>query len=161
VSRRFEIWSGGQTGVDRAALDVARELGFPIGGWIPRGRVAEDGVIPAGYAELRETDSTEYAVRTERNVRDTDATLILRWGEATGGTLETILTARRLGRPLCEQDLATTDADTGARAVAVWLAALPSLRRVNVAGPRASQAPAAYNAACALLRRALLERTGT
>jgi hypothetical protein len=161
VTARFEIWSGGQTGVDRAALDVARELGLPIGGWVPRGRLAEDGVISTQYAGLREADSAQYAVRTQRNVRDTDATLVLRWGEATGGTLETIVTARRLGRPLCEQDLAETEPEAGGHAVAAWLAGLPSLRRLNIAGPRASQAPLAYQRACVVLRRALRELTGT
>ncbi len=66
-----EIWSGGQTGVDRAALDVGRDLGIATCGWIPRGRLAEDGIIPDRYAGLRETESPDYAERTTRNVRDT------------------------------------------------------------------------------------------
>ena len=70
------IVSGGQTGVDRAALDVGLAWGLPIGGWCPRGRTAEDGPIPARYP-LRETESAKYDVRTRRNVRDSDGTLIL------------------------------------------------------------------------------------
>ncbi len=70
------IVSGGQTGVDRAAWDVAIELGLPIGGWVPKGRRAEDGVIPERYTGLREAESADPAVRTALNVRDSDATRI-------------------------------------------------------------------------------------
>ena len=71
-----KIVSGGQTGVDRAALDVARELSLACGGWCPRGRRAEDGAIPARYP-LVETPRAAYPQRTEWNVRDSDATLVL------------------------------------------------------------------------------------
>ena len=77
--RPGRIISGGQTGVDRGALEAAIALGIPHGGWCPLGRSAEDGVIPARY-QLQETDSPQYAVRTEWNVRDADGTLILSWG---------------------------------------------------------------------------------
>ena len=79
------IVSGGQTGVDRAALDVAIALGFAHGGWCPAGRLAEDGPIAARYA-LRETTSAAYDVRTERNVLDSDGTLVLASGEPRGGS---------------------------------------------------------------------------
>lgn len=79
-----EIRSGGQTGVDRAALNVAIRLGIPCGGWCPQGRLAEDGRIPLCYP-LRETPTAEYAERTMWNVRDSDGTLILTWGEPAGG----------------------------------------------------------------------------
>ena len=82
------IVSGGQTGVDRAALDVAIAIGIEHGGWCPAGRLAEDGVVPPQY-DLRETDSNEYPVRTELNVADSDATLILYEGKLKGGTLLT------------------------------------------------------------------------
>ena len=74
-----QIISGGQTGVDRAALDVALDAGLPCGGWCPRGRRAEDGPIVAQYP-LMETDSPDYQMRTRRNVEDADATLILTLG---------------------------------------------------------------------------------
>src|SRR5947199_5509021 len=88
------IVSGGQTGVDRAALDVALELGLPCGGWCPRGRRAEDGPIPAHYP-LCETRSPIYPVRARWNVRDSDATLILTRGRADRGTALTREPARQ------------------------------------------------------------------
>src|SRR6266581_9524060 len=93
-----KIISGGQTGVDRAALDVALELGIPCGGWCPRGRRAEDGIIPERYP-LIETPTTAYPQRTERNVRDSDGTLVLTVGRADGGTALTISLTRRLKKP--------------------------------------------------------------
>ena len=92
------IVSGGQTGVDRAALDVARELGVPSGGWCPKGRTAEDGVLAACY-KMKETPTADYPLRTEWNVRDSDATLVLTRGEPTEGTAFTIELARRLRKP--------------------------------------------------------------
>ena len=89
------IVSGGQTGCDRAAFDAALALGIPLGGWVPRGRLDEDGVIPARYPNLREAASAEPAVRTEHNVRDSDATLLLSHGPLIGGSA--------LTRQLCEQ----------------------------------------------------------
>jgi hypothetical protein len=71
-----EIISGGQTGVDRAALDVDLELGIAIGGYCPKGRRSEDGTIPDTYP-LVETSTSNYAVRTEKNVIESDGTLIL------------------------------------------------------------------------------------
>jgi hypothetical protein len=131
------IVSGGQTGVDRAALDVAIELGIPTGGWVPKGRRAEDGVIPARYANLREAESRDPAVRTCLNVRDSDATLILSHGPLTGGSRLTLAEATRLGRPALHVDLADRpDADVAA-AIRAWLSVVrPAI--LNIAGPRAS-----------------------
>jgi Circularly permutated YpsA SLOG family len=153
--RDLEIWAGGQTGVDRAALDTALELRLPHGGWIPLGRRAEDGTVPSRYTGLREADSADYAVRTYLNVRDTSATLILRWGPAAGGTRHTVEVAGRLGRPVLEIDLAVTTPDAAAAQVVAWLDRLPPDLRLNVAGPRASEAPEAYSAVRAVLSRAL------
>jgi hypothetical protein len=133
--------------VDRAALDAALDRGLPIGGWVPRGRLAEDGQVPARYGQLREAESPEYATRTRMNVQDTDATLVLRMGPATGGTLETTETARGLGRPMLDIDLEITEPAAAARKVVQWLEGLFTARsqlRLNVAGPRASQAPGSY-----------------
>jgi hypothetical protein len=84
--------------VDRAALDVALALGLPVGGWCPKGRRAEDGVIPARYP-LVETPEPDYETRTRRNVEDSDGTLILNLGPPDGGTALTAAHARQIGKP--------------------------------------------------------------
>ena len=158
AGQQLEIWTGGQTGVDRAALDAAIELALPTGGWIPLGRRAEDGQVPARYGSLRETDSQDYGVRTRRNVQDTDATLVLRMGNASGGTLETLDAAYRLHRPVLDLDLMTLDSFAAGSAIRAWLKELLRTRdtvRLNVAGPRASQAPTGYARAKEALLHAL------
>ena len=107
----LKIISGGQTGADRAALDWAIEHGLTHGGWCPAGRKAEDGPLDAKY-QLAETESAKYRVRTTRNVRDSDATLIVNVGDLDGGTLETLRIAERLGKPVrtIQVDSAPTDA---------------------------------------------------
>ena len=85
-----KIFSGGQTGVDRVALDVALELGIPIGGHLPKGRKDENGgVLPDRYTGMQETDSDDVNVRTELNVRNSDATLIFSHGQLFGGSAYT------------------------------------------------------------------------
>ena len=98
------IVSGGQTGVDRGALDAAIELGIPHGGWCPCGRLAKDGEIPARYG-LTETESPDYALRTEKNVLDSDGTLILCRGRPRGGTDLTLRLARQHDKPHLVLDL--------------------------------------------------------
>jgi hypothetical protein len=132
----IRVVSGGQTGVDRAALDAALALDLPIGGWCPSGRRAEDGHVPERYP-LRESPSAEYSERTEWNVRDSDATLILHRGRITGGTRLTAELARRLGKPLLTRDLLEP---IDVRAIADWLVANHVLV-INCAGPRESGAP--------------------
>jgi len=92
------VISGGQTGVDRAALDAAMNFGIEVSGWCPRGRRALDGVIPTKYP-LTETRGKSYQTRTKWNVRDSDATLILCLGEPSGGTALTIKYCVQLGKP--------------------------------------------------------------
>lgn len=150
-----EIRSGGQTGVDRAALDAAMAHGIPHAGWIPRRRRAEDGPIPARYTGLRETGDDAYATRTTWNVRDADATLVLTLGAPAGGTLLTVETAVRFGKPHLVVDLETTDPDRAAAVIWAWLAGLPQPLRLNIAGPRASDAPGVYGRTRALLDRLL------
>ncbi len=145
------IVSGGQTGVDCAALDAAIELGIEHGGWCPRGRRAEDGVIPARY-QLRETAEEDHAVRTERNVLDSDGTVLLTRGAPAGGSALTATLARQHGRPLLHVDLADTP-DPVAR-VRAWLSSR-GIERLNVAGPRESDAPGIADEVRALLRDAL------
>ncbi len=122
--------------MDRAALDAAIALGIPHGGWCPRGRSAEDGPIPDRY-ELIETDSTEYRVRTERNVLDSDATLILFRERIGGGTELTLRLARQHGRPHLAIDL---DDPPSSDEFHAWMQT-NQVGVLNVAGPRESQNP--------------------
>lgn len=132
----MKIISGGQTGVDRGALDAAIELEMNHGGWCPQGRTAEDGRIPDQY-ELRETDSSDYPARTERNVLDGDATLILCRGPLSGGTELTLRLAERHRRPRLVVDL---DRRVEPAEVRRWLED-NAVEILNVAGPRESQSP--------------------
>jgi hypothetical protein len=105
MSPRRKIISGGQTGVHRAALDIGLELGIPIGGYCPKGRRAEDGTIPAKYP-LIETSTTDYAIRTEKNVIESDGTLVLNVGQVSSGTAYNIRMARRTnGRILRNEEV--------------------------------------------------------
>lgn len=131
--RLHQIVSGGQTGVDRAALDVAIFLQIPHGGWCPRGRQAEDGPIAPLY-RLRETPESDYAVRTERNVIDSAGTLILYYQELSGGTKLTAQLAGRYRRPKLLVDLAEAIAP---ETVLDWLV-VQQIDRLNIAGPRES-----------------------
>ena len=136
------IISGGQTGVDRGALDAAIFLGIDHGGWCPRGRLAEDGLIPSRY-ELTETDSAKYPVRTAQNVIDSDGTLILYECELQGGTSLTLRLAKEHGKPCLAIDLASpldTELACG------WIAD-HAISVLNIAGPRESSAPGITDAA--------------
>ncbi len=148
------IISGGQTGVDRAALDIALELGIPCGGWCPHGRKAEDGIIPAIYP-LKETSSAEYAPRTARNVHDADATLVLVCGPPSGGTALTIEIAQRAQRPFLIVDLEQPPALDEVRR---WLER-HARGTLNVAGPRESGCPGIYDKTVAFLRALLRDRS--
>ncbi len=139
VSSLSKIVSGGQTGADRGALDAALELGIPHGGWCPRGRLAEDGVIPDRYL-LRETATANYPERTEKNVVDSDATVLITRGKPSGGTGYTGELARKKGRPLLVIDLDRETPEAAAAALVDWIAA-HSVAVLNVAGPRASGCP--------------------
>lgn len=140
------IISGGQTGVDRAALDVAMARGIPCGGWVPRGRRAEDGVVPARYP-MRETRRNSYGDRTRLNVRDADGTLILTRGPPAGGTALTAAVARQLAKPRLLVDL---QADPDPAAINAWIAER-GIRVLNIAGPRESTCPGIYGEATSLL----------
>jgi predicted Rossmann-fold nucleotide-binding protein len=136
MQKKLKIISGGQTGVDRGALEAARRSGIPHGGWCPRGRIAEDGPIPPKY-KLRETDSTAYVARTEKNVLDSDATLIFCRGALSGGTLLTYRLADQHQRPCKVVDL-TEPLDC--RDILNWLED-NDISTLNIAGPRESQNP--------------------
>lgn len=145
-----KIISGGQTGVDRAALDAALEFGIARGGWCPRGRKAEDGTIPAIYP-LKETESDDYPERTRQNVQDADGVLVLLRSAAAGGTALTIDTARRLGKP-CMVVRLTDPRDC--HAVRAWLRH-ERIHTLDIAGPRESLEPDVYAQALDYLRELL------
>lgn len=150
------IVSGGQTGVDRAALELAERRGIAVGGWVPAGGWAEDAPTPPGvrarFPDLVETGSADPAERTRRNVRDADATLVLVLdldrGAPSPGTDLTIAETRRRGHPLLVVGL---DGEDALAAVVAFVAALPAGSSLVVAGPRESEAPGVHAAASALL----------
>jgi hypothetical protein len=139
-----KIISGGQTGVDQAALDVAIKLGISHGGWIPKGRKTETGVLNAKY-KLKEMDTPEYNKRTEKNVIDSDGTLIISHGRLTGGSDYTREMTILHHRPWLHIDLNKTNAFQAAQKIKSWLAE-NEIEVLNVAGSRASKDPAIYQA---------------
>ena len=148
-----KIISGGQTGVDRAALDVALELDIPCGGWCPKGRRAEDGPIDPKYP-LKETKSEEYPVRTEANVIEADGTLILTVGKPTGGTAYTVKKAVKFKKPYRIVDLGKNPKP---EAVLKWANAY-NISVLNVAGPRESKFPGIYENAKIFLEGILVTK---
>jgi hypothetical protein len=140
--REITFVSGGQTGADRAALDFALEFGLDHGGWCPRGRRAEDGVIDERY-KLQETSSSRYDQRTRWNVRDSDATVVFSMArEVSGGTALTLAIAEQQRKPYLHlsSEAASVDGRDPAQDLLDFLAE-HRVRRLNVAGPRASQEP--------------------
>jgi len=136
-----KVISGGQTGADRAALDAAMACGVPHGGWCPKGRLAEDGAIPAKYG-LRERESGSYSERTEANILDSDATLIFSHGPLTGGSRLTQELAEQYERPCLHCDL--TAGGRPAVTINTWVKSFSGPIVLNVAGPRASGDPDIY-----------------
>jgi len=139
----MRIISGGQTGVDRAALDIAISLGIEYGGAVPGGRRAEDGPIDMRYDGLEEMASRRYRDRTEKNVRDADATLVFTRGRPGDGTSHTIKYAGYSGKPFLVMDLLNKDLKEVTENLRAWLHATnPEV--LNIAGPRESKAPGIY-----------------
>lgn len=137
-----KIISGGQTGVDRAALDIAIALNIPHGGFCPKGRMAEDGIISSRY-HLQETPERDYVQRTEWNVCAADGILILAKKPLTGGTLLTLKCAQKLNKPYLVFDLFKAQSTDSIR---TWIAE-NHIKTLNVAGPRASSSAGIYNLA--------------
>lgn len=147
--RRIKIVSGGQTGVDRAALDAALERGVEAGGWCPRGRRAEDGAIEERYP-LRELAGTGYRERTRRNVVDSDGTVIIYFGYPSGGTEQTIALCIGERRPYLLVDAQELPVERAAERVRDFVEHF-EISALNVAGPRASGEPRAYDYAKRLM----------
>jgi hypothetical protein len=150
------VVSGGQTGVDRAALDAAIALGIEHGGWCPRGRLAEDGRIDDCY-RLEETASSEYWIRTEQNVIDSEGTLILYRQALSGGTELTYRMAVKHSRPRLLVDL---EQDADVAAVRQWIRE-HDIAVLNVAGPRESSAPGIARQSREFLERVLARGKGS
>lgn len=151
-----KIVSGGQTGADRGALDAAIALGMAHGGWCPRGRRAEDGIIPVRY-NVRESSSSRYEVRTEQNVIDSDGTLVVGRGHFSSGTALTIRLAQLHRKPLLCIDLAVSTIPGAVARLHEWLSIHP-ISVLNVAGPRESNCPGIASEVHALLVAAFAPR---
>ena len=148
-----KVVSGGQTGVDRAGLDAALKAGFPIGGYCPKGRLAEDGTIPERYP-MTEMPSPKSFHRTEKNVKESDGTLILNKGLLSEGTKLTHDYTVRHGKPslIVQLDAAPVIAP---EQVVRWIAE-QRISVLNVAGPRESKCPGGiYDEAYAYMARVL------
>ncbi|MFZ2656634.1 MAG: putative molybdenum carrier protein [Victivallales bacterium] len=148
-----KIISGGQTGADRGGLDAAIAMKIPHGGWCPKDRKAEDGVIPSRY-RLKEIKSSFYQERTKKNVVDSDATIVFCFGKASGGSELTVEYARQYKKPVLVIDL--DKEEDHAEKISTWLEQRVAARlladtekdwtppmkiTLNVAGSRESEAP--------------------
>ena len=148
-----KIVSGGQTGADQAGLDVAIKYGIPHGGWIPKGRMTEAGPLSEKY-QLQEMTTKSYPKRTERNILDTDGTLIVSHGRLTGGSKLTADLATKHNKPFLHLDFKANSMTYCARLLASWVTD-SGIKVLNVAGSRASKDPEIYGATVKLLESVL------
>ncbi len=154
-----KIVSGGQTGVDRGALAAALKLGFPYGGMIPKGRKAEDGIVPLEFTAMTESDSEDYRFRTRWNAEHSDATLILSFTPMLeGGTLRTRQYCMNSRKPYFVDNPSSPAIAKGALKVSGWLDKVCKKNGgapivLNVAGPRESKSPGIAEATEAYISR--------
>jgi hypothetical protein len=153
-----KIVSGGQTGADQAALDVAIEFDIPHGGWMPKGRITESGPLPDKY-NLQEMPTASYPERTEQNVIDSDGTLIISHGPLAGGSDYTKEMAVKHDRPCLHIDLDETNTFQAALDISNWMRD-NEIKTLNVAGPRASKDSDIYDAVFKLLESAIILEQG-
>ena len=144
-----KIISGGQTGADRAALDSALALGISHGGWIPKGRITEDGPLPDKY-NLQEMSTDSYPARTEQNVIDSDGTLIVSHGKLTGGSAYTRKMAMKHGKTWFHADLNKLPTFQAAMLIEDWIKK-NGIEILNVAGSRASKDRSIYGLVTVIL----------
>ncbi len=149
----LKIISGGQSGVDRGALDAALAGEFPCGGWCPAGRLAEDGPIPEWYP-LSELENGGYLDRTIKNLEDSDGTAIIYFGALEGGTEQTVLHCMRRQKP-CKLIDAEEIPPARAAALVATFVATNAIATLNVAGPRLSKIPKAHAYAYEVVTRLL------
>lgn len=151
-----KIISGGQTGVDRAALDWAISRVIDHGGWCPRGRLAQDGCLPSRYL-LRETLSSGYSQRTRLNIEEADATLLVHFGPLMGGSELTQRLAFKLAKPLALFD-ASQPWSGQIVSMQTWLSSNSS-HVLNIAGPSAQRHPGIYETTLKVLDQLFSKRT--
>ena len=128
--------------MDQAGLDVAIKLGIPYGGWIPRGRKTENGPLSQKY-NMQEMPTSRYSDRTEKNVIDSDGTLIISRGKLTNGSEHTRKMAMKHNRPWLHIDITKDAKFHAATRIVSWIFD-NEIRKLNVAGPRASKDPEIY-----------------
>ena len=149
----MKIVSGAQTGVDRAALDAAMAMKVEAGGWCPEGRKAEDGVIPGQYPVI-ELPNSDYRQRTKQNVLDSDGTVIIYFDSPSGGTELTILFCIQEHKNYILIDACELEIERACFKILDFIKR-HSIKVLNVAGPRASGEPAAYEYARQLITEVL------
>jgi len=149
-----KIISGGQTGADRAALDVAIKFNIPHGGWVPKGRIAEDGPLSDNY-HLQERPPSSYPARTEQNVIDSNGTLIFSRGKPTGGTEYTRKMVLKHKKRMLHIDLNIATSYDAASLIRSWIE-LQNIQILNVAGPRASKDSRIYDEVFRILEMAII-----
>jgi len=154
--KALKIISGGQTGVDRAALDVALKHGIECGGWCPSGRIDEFGRIPDRYP-VRELQAGGFTERTLQNVKDSDGTVVIYSGQLSGGTAQTVRFCIELKRPHELIDASKIPAEDATSLIAGFIRA-QKIKILNVAGPRQSEWPEGYEYALHLLEAAVRSR---
>jgi len=150
-----KIVSGGQTGADQGALSACVQLGFPYGGWVPKGRRTEKGKVPERYRKMRKHWSRHYPPRTEANVKASDSTVIFTYGKPSGGSLLTIDFARQHNKPCLKVDLDQPHDASVARVVRWLKRRCPDNGILNVAGSRRSKAPGIHMAVKRVMRDVL------
>lgn len=148
-----KIISGGQTGADQAALDLAIEMGIPHGGWVPKGRKTENGRLPDKY-RMKETNAIDYAQRTELNILDSDGTLLFSNGKLKGGSALTKKLAAKHNKPCLHIDLDELSEYKAVEIIKSWID-IRGIKILNVAGPRASESPRIYESLQSVLKSVL------
>ena len=148
-----KIISGGQTGADQGALDAAINLGIPHGGWIPKGRLTENGPLSEKY-NLIEMPTASYPERTKKNIRESDGTLILSRGRLTGGSEYTEKWALKYGKPIIHIDLSIVTPFYAAVQINNWIVDY-DIKIMNVAGPRASKDSKIYQSTLDIIESVL------
>jgi Circularly permutated YpsA SLOG family len=155
-----KIVSGGQTGADRGGLDAAIWCEIPYGGWIPKGRKAEDGVVPFQYKGLKESSSADYLARTEANVVDSDVTFVFCYGIPTRGSKKTVDFSKKHVRPCLAVDLSEDQCLVVDR-ICGFVSGLEDISCVlNVAGSRESKSPGIERAVAVVMTEVISRVNG-